>query len=80
MLKKANPPGVSKFSYAIMSHLHVSSQYSIHTKDLDTFALPVRFSTLPAFVQIPNYLPIKPQVYAIVPGRIRKGGGGGGGI
>lgn len=50
----------------------------MHTKDLDTFALPVRFSTIPAFVQIPNYLPIKPQVYAIVPGRIRKGGGGGG--
>lgn len=49
----------------------------MHTKDLDTFALPVRFSTIPAFVQIPNYLPIKPQVYAIVPGRIRKGGGGG---
>lgn len=47
----------------------------MHTKDLDTFALPVRFSTIPAFVQIPNYLPIKPQVYAIVPGRIRKGGG-----
>lgn len=52
----------------------------MHTKDLDTFDLPVRFSTIPAFVQIPNYLPIKPQVYAIVPGRIRKGGGGGGGI
>lgn len=48
---------------------------NMHTKDLDTFALPVRFSTLSAFVQIPNYLPIKPQVYAIVPGRIRKGGG-----
>lgn len=65
MLKKANPPGVSKFSYAIMSHLSSHSMH-MHTKDLDTFALPVHFSTLPAFVQFPNYLPIKPPIYAIV--------------
>lgn len=75
MLKKANPPGVSKFSYAIMSHL--SSQYSIHTKDLDTFALPVHFSTLPAFVQFPNYLPIKPPIYAICTWKNKKREGGG---
>lgn len=76
MLKKANPPGVSKFSYAIMSHLSSHSMH-MHTKDLDTFALPVRFSTLPAFVQLPNYLPIKPPIYAICTWKNKKREGGG---
>lgn len=76
MLKKANPPGVSKFSYAIMSHLSSHSMH-MHTKDLDTFALPVRFSTLPGFVQLPNYLPIKPPIYAICTWKNKKRVGGG---
>lgn len=48
----------------------------MHTKDLDTFALPVRFSTLPAFVQLPNYLPIKPPIYAICTWKNKKREGG----
>lgn len=50
------PSGVSEFPYAIMSYLSI---HGMHSNDLDTFGLQIRFSRLHAFVQFTNYLPIK---------------------
>lgn len=50
------PLGVSEFPYAIMSYLSI---HGMHSNDLDTFGLQIRFSRLHAFVQFTNYLPIK---------------------